>query len=127
MSNGLDFDLSGSTTATKDTGLDFDLSQPSTNQSSDVARQTFIQNHPDGPVEASAALQVADLLNPLMHPTITATHPGAVAQSLYGKAMPATGLLDRLKNTWTSGAVENRLNDISFMRKNGKSTPALDA
>jgi hypothetical protein len=60
------------------------------------ARKTIIQYSPD-PKEADAALQAADFLSPVVHPTITAQNPEIVAQELYGKPLKATGLLDKLK------------------------------
>jgi hypothetical protein len=95
----------------------------------DVAKQAqvdFVQRSPDHE-EAQAAINSAQALAHIVHPQITAEHPTTVAKELYGKPDSAVGLWEKIKNTWRGGAVTNRMNDISLLRKNGRGTPALDA
>ena len=86
---------------------DFNPAPPPTHP--DDARQTFIQNHPGGPEEGQAALSAAEMLSPIIHPTVTAQHPGIVGETLWGKAkMSAKDLYEK-----TRGTVEGFFNQSS--------------
>jgi len=65
---------------------------------SSEARKDFVKRSSD-PKEATAALQAADYLSPVIHPQITAEHPDIVSQEMYGKPMPATSFWGKLKGT----------------------------
>ena len=75
----------------------FDNSPP--DPTPEQSRQTFIQLHPEGPIEASARISAAQMLSHVIPPQVTASNPEVVSESLYGKPMKATGFLKMLQNT----------------------------
>lgn len=92
-----------------DSGGTFDFTQQPVKEpqvqffpTAEETKQNAIQKSSD-PVETTAAIQAAQALSSVIHPTITATNPSVVSQELYGKPMPATGLWDKIKSLVGSG------------------------
>jgi hypothetical protein len=62
------------------------------------AQTDFLKLSPDHE-EASAALNSAKALAPMIHPQITLEHPTTVASELYGKPLGSEGLWEKIKGT----------------------------